>query len=735
MTTAAETFDEQLGLPPVSGGDTAAAGGAPTIGDIMSMLRRRLVMIVVSALLFNLIWLGGFAVWWVYFPGYLGESLIELISNVPATQLSLDQQQLKQDEHERFVRTQALLMKSPSILGEALKVNTVRETGWFSRVVAMGWEPLLELDEDLSAAAVRGTNFLRVAIECRDKKDPHVIVNEVVNQWYHAVKQRTAEAYTSSALDASRKELEDLRRDISSKRDRLRAIVQRMPPGALRNTSNITSLEIEKYGGQVAELRLELAQLDQYRSIYNDPDGVPITAEDRAVVEQDLQVAELARAEFLLHQQRAADVKVFGETHAVLRQLDAQIEATEQKLGEMRIQKWNERRSDIREAANTAYANTQHALFLSEENLRRAEAQQQDQDRLLFDYGDLSREIRQGEQYRLELDEYIRGLARVKAQQTAINVNIAQSAIEPLRRNSPRIYLLPAGIVFAFAMAVGLGLCVELLDKSVRTSRDITRHMDVGILGAIPDTDDEEVSIARVETAVADAPRSMMAEAFRQIRTNLQFSSPADRQRTIMLTSPRPEDGTTSVACNLALTLAQGGRRVLLVDANLRRPRIAEVFSQEGADGLSNILIGEGSLASCVAKTDNVLLDLLCSGPRPPNPVDLFTGSHWPTFLKEAVSKYDQIIFDTPPVLLASDAAVVASSVDGTVLVIRANRSSRGVAQRALGVLRDVDAHVFGAVLNAARVTRGGYFREQLRTFYEYQEGADLPTVPSLSAK
>jgi len=729
MTTLPESYDEQFQLP---GGDrdSATGGASPTVGDILSMLRRRLVMIVVAALVFNLLWLGGFAVWWVYFPGYLGESLIECISNIPATELSLDQQRLKQDEHERFVRTQALLMKSPSILGEALKVNTVRETSWFAHVQAMGWEPLIELDEDLTAAPVRGTNFLRVAIECRDKKDPHVIVNEVVNQWYHTVKQRTAEEYTSDALDAARKELDDLRRDISAKRDRLKAIAQRLPPGALRNPDNITALEVSKYGEQVAQLRLELAQLDQYRSIYNDPSGVPITAEDRAVVEQDPQVAELSRADFLLRQQRAADAKVFGQTHSVLRQLDAQIAATEQKLEEMRFQKWSERRSDIREAANTAFANTQHALFLAEENLRRAEAQQQDQDRLLFDYGDLSREIGQSEKYQTELEEYIRGLDRVKAQQTAINVNITQRAIEPLERHSPSLYLLPAGIVLTFAMAVGLGLVVELLDKSVRTSRDITRYLDVGILGAIPDIDDEEVSIEQVETAVRDTPQSMLAEAFRQIRTNLQFSSPVDRQRTIMLTSPRPEDGTTSVACNLALTLAQGGRRVLLVDANLRRPRIGEVFPQVGADGLSNILIGEGSLASCVAKTDNVLLDLLGSGPKPPNPVDLFTGPHWSTLIKEAAEQYDQVIFDTPPVLLASDAAVVATSVDGAMLVIRANRSSRGVARRAFGILHDVDAHIFGAVLNAARVTRGGYFREQLRTFYEYQETTDPPALP-----
>ena len=136
---------------------------------------------------------GGFAVWWVVFPGYRGECLVECVSNIPATELTLDQQRLKQDEHERFVRTQAVLLKSPGILAEALKVNAVRETDWFVRVRASGQEPLIKLNEQLAAAPVRGTNFLRVAIDCRNPKDSPVIVNEIVNLWYHAVKKRTAD--------------------------------------------------------------------------------------------------------------------------------------------------------------------------------------------------------------------------------------------------------------------------------------------------------------------------------------------------------------------------------------------------------------------------------------------------------------------------------------------------------------------------------------------------------------
>jgi capsular exopolysaccharide synthesis family protein len=241
-------------------------------------------------------------------------------------------------------------------------------------------------------------------------------------------------------------------------------------------------------------------------------------------------------------------------------------------------------------------------------------------------------------------------------------------------------------------------------------------------LGTVPHSDDEEVNIDRVETAVRDAPQSMIAEAFRVMRTNLQFSAPQDRQRTLLITSPRPDDGKTTVACNLAAALALAGRRVLLVDANLRRPALHTVFDKVGPVGLSNCLVGETELDKVVAKTGLVNLDVVGSGPTPPNPAELLNGALARRFLDQALARYDQIIIDTPPVLLASDAAVLASMVDGVILVFRAKDNSRGQAQRAVNLLDRVNAYLFGGVLNGAQVRRGGYFREQLRMFYEYQE-------------
>jgi capsular exopolysaccharide synthesis family protein len=718
------TVQERIALPPAARGIDDDRAGMITAADLWGMLRRRLVLIIVLFLFFACLAGGGFALWWFQFPGYRSECLIECISNIPDTELSAEQQRPRREEHEPFVLTQAMLLKSPAILGDALKVTEVRTTDWYNSV--REGDHLLELTEELEAAPVRGTNFLRVAMECRNKTDARIIVRNVVDQWYRTIRRRSAEDFASAPLDAAQVEFQDLQRRIAENRTQLQGIAQRLPPLVRLNPTHSTASEqVRQYAEQVASLKLELAQLEQYQAIYNAPDGVAVTAEDRALVEQDPQVAELTRALFLLHQQRNADAAKFGEEHAVMRQLDAQIVATEEELASLRAETLQEIRANTREATNTAYDATRQALFLAQENLARAENELLDQDALLFEYTTLEKEIEQDEEYFLQLDSYIKSLSRVVRQQSAIDVHISQPATTPLERSSPSLLMIPIGLFLAIALSLGIGLAVELMDKSVRTSQDIVRYMDIAMLGAVPHTDDEEVAIGEVETAVRDSPRSMVAEAFRRIRTNLQFSAPAERQRSLLITSPRPMDGKTSVACNLAMALAQGGRRVLLVDANFRRPGLQKVFQQIKGPGLSNLLVGEGTPASYIMQTDTPALDVLGSGPVPPNPAELLGGEHFQTFLQEVTSRYDQVIIDSAPVLLASDALVVATVVDGAILVVRANQNSRGIARRACRLLADVNAHLFGAVLNAAQVARGGYFREQLRTYYDYQSEAE----------
>jgi len=252
----------------------------------------------------------------------------------------------------------------------------------------------------------------------------------------------------------------------------------------------------------------------------------------------------------------------------------------------------------------------------------------------------------------------------------------------------------------------------------------------------VPDIDDEELPIDVVELASYTAPRSMVAEAFRAIRTNLLLSAPAERQRVLLVTSAKPEEGKTAIAINLAISLAQNNRRVLLIDANFHRPALRNFFKKTGVEGLSQLLIGQGTLEEYVTKTDLPNLDVLGSGPVPPNPAELLAGSYMRDLIRQASERYDQIIFDGPPVLLFSDAIVLAGATDGVILVCRAKATSRGIVQRARDTLERANVRIFGGVLNAAQVTRGGYFREQIRSYYDYQPADALaqqanPALPA----
>lgn len=721
MSTVPGTMAERIRWPRTA---VAARGEETPItpGDVLAMLRRRSVLASVLAFLFLSLSGAGFYIWWTYFPGYRAECLIECVSNVPKEGLSLEHERLRQEEHERFVATQAVILKSPSILLEALRLTSVRETDWFKDVVRRKKEPLIELTEQLVAAPARGTNFLRVSLETRERDDPAVIVDAVVGLWLEAVKSRSADKFAAD-LQAARAELDAFDRRIEDKRRQLEAIAARFPPGLRQNpNNNLVAQEALAYAEQAAKLRLDLSQLEQIRAAYNNPAGLAATAEERALVEQDPQIAGLRQALLVLQQQYAADVVRMGRNHAAVRRLEAQIQSTEENMVRVQEQKLGEIQSFNREQANTAYLATQQALFQAEERLMRVEAVLEDQDRQFAAYKNLEADIQLDTDYRKQLVEHVTTLERVVRQRTAVDISVAQRAIEPLQRNSPSLLLIPLGVFLSLGLAAGIPIGLEFMDKSVRTTQDIMRYVHVGVLGAVPHTDDDEVAIARVETAVRDTPQSHVAEAFRNIRTNLQFAAPAARLRTVLVTSPRPEDGATTVACNLAAGMAQSGRKILLVDANFRRPSIARVFGVKKAEGLSDILVGRATLETCLVPSDVPGLDLLCSGTVPPNPAELLGGDLAQAFLEVTMGRYAHVILDTPPVLLATDALVLSPVVDGVVLVVRAKDCSRGAARRACTLLSDVNAHIFGAVLNAAQVTRGGYFREQLRTYYEYQE-------------
>jgi polysaccharide biosynthesis transport protein len=239
------------------------------------------------------------------------------------------------------------------------------------------------------------------------------------------------------------------------------------------------------------------------------------------------------------------------------------------------------------------------------------------------------------------------------------------------------------------------------------------------------------------ELIVHEHPMSGIAEAARTIRTNLLFMAPDHPYRTLLVTSAGPAEGKTTVASCIAIAMAQAGQKVVLVDCDLRRPRIHRVFRKGSDVGLTTALLDE-DVDAVILPTEVPNLSIIAAGPIPPNPAELLHSERFRSVLKKISERFDRVIIDSPPVVPVTDAAILSTLVDGTVLVIRAFKTSQELARHALRALVDIGAKKAGAVLNAVNLSRHeykySYYHYYRRDgFYSQDEEtqAKLATLPT----
>jgi succinoglycan biosynthesis transport protein ExoP len=216
-------------------------------------------------------------------------------------------------------------------------------------------------------------------------------------------------------------------------------------------------------------------------------------------------------------------------------------------------------------------------------------------------------------------------------------------------------------------------------------------------------------------------PNSVEAEAYRGVRAALYFSTDGKPHKVIQVTSPTVGDGKTMLTANLAISIAQSGRKTLLIDADLRRPRIHQLFAHSARTGLATVIQGEASLDNAIQPSEIPGLSILPSGPLPPNPADLLTSPRFQQLLASAREKYDYVLVDTPALLAVTDPRVIAPLVDGVLLTFRMTKKSRPDVERSKEVLEDLQANVLGAVVNAA---------DRYVEFTKYEQQMDGRTPP-----
>ncbi len=307
------------------------------------------------------------------------------------------------------------------------------------------------------------------------------------------------------------------------------------------------------------------------------------------------------------------------------------------------------------------------------------------------------------------LDDRIKELSVIE-ETGALNISIleaAEPALEPSHPQKAKAMALALGL--GLFVGVGLALVREWRDQGLHSTQAISALFNLPLLGAVPSMGPRQSPAARGQQVRINSD-SQEAEVFRTLRTAIFFGAPKEEARTILVTSPAPGEGKSTVASNLGIAMAQAGQRVLILDADLRRPMQHRIFELDRqARGLSAVLAGQMSLEDAIvhAKVEN--LDILTCGPDVPNPAEILNSEVFSRYVERLTARYDRVLIDSPPIIAVTDALILAALCDLTVIVLRAEKSTRRACVQAREALISVDARVLGIVVNDVPQKGGRY--------------------------
>ena len=333
--------------------------------------------------------------------------------------------------------------------------------------------------------------------------------------------------------------------------------------------------------------------------------------------------------------------------------------------------------------------------------------------------------------------------SRISEAGKTANVRIIDPAKPPKAPFRPNKRLnIVLGIFLGLGLGVAVSFLLEFLDDSIKTAEDIER-MGLVLLGTIPVVKMADIAkrmkregkyyskedMDKVESKLITrfSPKSPISEAYRSLRTNIHFANLDRPNKVILVSSSATKEGKSTTAANLAITIAQMGSKTLLLDSDLRRPAIHNFFKMDRSYGLTNFLVGTMSFDEIIKKSDIPNLDIVTCGDIPPNPSEMLASRAMRNFLEEAKKRYDMVILDSPPVIAVTDAAILSTRVDGVIMVVASGFVNRREVQRAITLLRNVNARILGVLLNGLDIKKiyGSYYYYFHYYQYYYYYGGD----------
>ncbi|MGB2713364.1 MAG: polysaccharide biosynthesis tyrosine autokinase [Vicinamibacterales bacterium] len=596
---------------------------------------------------------------------------------------------------------------APSTLSRALSLPRQMINRWRKKEPAATEAPaadetaaeLAAIGEFLSGVEivpVKGTRLVEIVYSSPDPQyaatAANTLAREYVQQNLDLKLSNTTNTITwlTEELNKQRQKVEAAERAMAEYREGQNAM-------SLDDGQNIVVARLNSLNDAVTKAKTSRLQKEAaYRQLGNlkgdsaEADTFPLVAQNPTIQEIKQQLANLKSEKTKLSQR-------YGANHPTMESITRQIESANTHL-----------RSETAKVLESV-ANDYRAALAEERNLAGSLEEQKKQavdlNRKSITYSILQREAESERQVYNALLQQEKEL-RVVSNSRANNVQLMDDAEVPggpYTPNHGRDWLM--AIVLGLALGVALAYSVEYLDDTIKLPDDVTRRLKLPLLGLVPAVGGEKLPVL-----TSTVPHDF-GEAFRSLRTSLVFTNGSPGNRTIAVTSTQPLEGKTTTACNLAIALALGGARVMLIDADMRRPGLHRTMGMSNDIGLSHILTGQARVREAVQRTSEPNLFVMTAGHVPPNPSELLHSERMKQLLANLeAGPFEWIIIDTPPVLAVTDAVIIAPYMSGLVFVIGAEMTRRAHAERAIQTIQGGKPNIVGAVLNRVDLNRNKYY-------------------------
>ncbi len=478
---------------------------------------------------------------------------------------------------------------------------------------------------------------------------------------------------------------------------------------SLEDKQNIIVQKLSDLNAAVTRAKTERIQKEsaynQIRTLQNDRaalDTFPAILSNTFIQQQKGELADLQRQQAQLSEKLGPNHPDMLRIASAIRSAEAKIQIEISKVVQAMQNDYQQSVAQERSLNNALEEQKKEALALNRKGI---------------EYGVLLRDAQSNRQIFDSLMQRTKETG-ISGELRTSNIRVVDAAETPRSPVSPntRNNLLMA-LFGGATLAIGFAFFFEYLDNHIKSPDEVKHYLGLSFLGMVPALFDKSIENPLI---TSNAPNNF-AESFRNIRTNLLFSSADEGGRSVVITSTGPGEGKTVVATNVAVVLAQAGQRVLLIDADMRRPRVHSVFGLPREPGLSNLLVSNAKASEAVRATQVSGLWVMSAGLLPPNPAELLGSKRFKDFLASLSQHFDWVIIDTPPVMAVTDSSVVANIAGGVLFVIGAEMTTRVAAQRAVEQLDNARAKFIGAVLNRVDLEHNSYYYSQ----YYRREYAD----------